>query len=214
MDLSNYDLVISNGGWSRQVSMCKKNPPIVDYNPGVPGYFKYNQNKGLIFNLWKEYIKIKDKESAYNVDKLIANSSYVKDVFKKEYNREADVIYPPIDTSKFKNKNPEDFFLSVQRFSAQKRIDMQVEIFKRLPSERIIIHGLIDDYLYFEKIKENSPLNVEFISYDDQLIELYSRCKGVIQTGKGESFGIVPIEAMASGKPCIAVNEGGFKETK
>jgi glycosyltransferase involved in cell wall biosynthesis len=163
--------------------------------------------------LWKRYIKKKDKESVYNVDKLIANSYFVKNVFKKEYNRDTDVIYPPIDINKFKNKNPENFFLSVQRFSAQKRIEIQVEIFKRLPAERLIILGSIDDYHYFEKIKENSPLNVEFISYDDELVELYSKCKGVIQTGKGEPFGIVPIEAMASGKPCIAVNEGGYKET-
>jgi glycosyltransferase involved in cell wall biosynthesis len=48
---------------------------------------------------------------------------------------------------------------------------------------------------------------------DEQLGHLYSRCKAAIQTAIDEDFGIIPVEAMASGKPCIAVNEGGFRET-
>jgi hypothetical protein len=61
--------------------------------------------------------------------------------------------------------------------------------------------------VFGKKLKQVKPLN------DDELVDLYSKCKGVIQTGKEEPLGIVPIEAMASGKPCIAVNEGGYKET-
>jgi glycosyltransferase involved in cell wall biosynthesis len=213
IDLSNYDLVISNGGWSRQVARSKNNPPIIDYNPGIPGFCKYIQKKGIVYNLWTKYIKKMDKESAWGVDKLIANSYFVKNVFQKIYGRNADVIYPPVNIKKFRKQNPENFFLSVQRFSPQKRIELQVDIFKKLPEERLIILGPIEDYSYFEKIKENSPLNVEFISSDSKLIEMYSKCKGVIQTGKGEPFGLVPVEAMASGKPCMAVNEGGFMET-
>ena len=62
---------------------------------------------------------------------------------------------------------------------------------------------------------ENIPDNIEIrgaIS-EDELIDLYARCKGLICTAKDEDFGLTPVEAMASGKPVVAVNEGGFKET-
>jgi glycosyltransferase involved in cell wall biosynthesis len=48
---------------------------------------------------------------------------------------------------------------------------------------------------------------------DDELIDLYARCKGLICTSHNEDFGLAPVEAMASGKPTVAVKEGGFKET-
>ncbi|MCK4919383.1 MAG: glycosyltransferase, partial [Candidatus Pacebacteria bacterium] len=65
---------------------------------------------------------------------------------------------------------------------------------------------------YLEKIK---PKNVNIINWisDKELKKLYSECKGLITTAKDEDFGMTPVEAMASGKPVIAANEGGYKET-
>ena len=64
---------------------------------------------------------------------------------------------------------------------------------------------------YANHIKKIKPSNVKILSWVDQeqLIDLYSSCKGFITTAKDEDFGLTPIEAMASGKPVIAANEGG-----
>ena len=64
-------------------------------------------------------------------------------------------------------------------------------------------------------MKKLKPNNVEIKSWvsQEELIQLYSECKGLITTSKEEDYGMTPIEAMASGKPAIAPNEGGYKET-
>ena len=75
---------------------------------------------------------------------------------------------------------------------------------------------------YFDKLSDLinkiypiKPKNVEILSWVDNktLINLYANCKGFITTSKDEDFGMTPVEAMASGKPVIAPNEGGYKET-
>jgi glycosyltransferase involved in cell wall biosynthesis len=218
LDLSDYDFVISNGGWSRQVAINKGNHTIIDYNPGPPGYFKYETySENIIKKTWLKYIKKLDYESAEMVSCLIPNSVYVKNIFEECYapKKISDVVYPPIDCNKFMNKKSENFYLSVQRISQQKRIELQIEVFTKLDNENLIILGVVDDKEYFNRLSQAATNNINFITdvNDEKISELYSKCKSVIQTGKGEPFGIVPIEAMASGKPCIAVNEGGFKET-
>jgi glycosyltransferase involved in cell wall biosynthesis len=59
------------------------------------------------------------------------------------------------------------------------------------------------------------PPNVEILGEvpEAQLLDLYSRCRGLVCTALNEDFGMTPVEAMAAGKPVVAVNEGGFRET-
>ncbi|MCX7998791.1 MAG: glycosyltransferase [Leptospiraceae bacterium] len=131
------------------------------------------------------------------------------------YKRTWEVIYPPVDVDKFKYLDRGDFFLSVQRITPDKRVEIQIEAFKKLQDEKLIIVGSSCNNKYLAKLKRGAPKNVEFrinVS-EEELIELYAKCKATIQTSKGEHFGLVPVESMASGKPCIAVNEGGFRET-
>ncbi|MDD5190866.1 MAG: glycosyltransferase, partial [Dehalococcoidales bacterium] len=67
----------------------------------------------------------------------------------------------------------------------------------------------------FEELKDKAPANVTFLGSlsDAEIVKLYSHAKAAIQTHPDEDLGRIPIEAMASGKPCIAVNAGGFRET-
>jgi glycosyltransferase involved in cell wall biosynthesis len=129
------------------------------------------------------------------------------------------VIYPPVNTSKFRCDEYGDFWLSVNRIYPEKRIDLQFEVFKKLPEERLVVIGGFaqGDHAakYYEKLVKNIPGNVDIRGSvtEDELIDLYARCKGLICTALDEDFGLTPIEAMASGKPVVAVNEGGFKET-
>ena len=88
-----------------------------------------------------------------------------------------------------------------------------------MPEEKLIIVGgyAKGDHAekYAENISNNLPHNVKILGEvsELELIDLYARCRGFICTALDEDFGLTPVEAMASGKPVVAVNEGGFKET-
>ena len=226
IDLSQYDVSISSGSWAKHIGIRKENHPQIHYEHApVRMFYDLYENKKQqlsfilcqIFKVGVWYTKRLDQKATRKIDKIITNSQNTRNRIKKFYNRDAEMIYPPVNIKKFKYKEPEDFFLSVQRIAPEKRIEMQLEIFKKLPNEKLLIVGAPGKNAipYFERMKKIAPKNVKFLGSvsDKKLIELYARCKAVIQTPINEDFGIIPVEAMASGKPCLAVNEGGFKET-
>jgi glycosyltransferase involved in cell wall biosynthesis len=156
--------------------------------------------------------------SIQHVDSIVANSENVKGRIKRFYNRDATVINPPVPTKLFEFKEVGDFWLSVNRLYPEKRIDLQYEIFRRLPDERLKIVGgsTLGDHskAYMSKLGDVPP-NVELLGQvsREELTDLYARCKGFIATAVDEDFGMTPVEAMASGKVTLATNEGGFRET-
>lgn len=98
-------------------------------------------------------------------------------------------------------------------------MELQIEVFRRIPGESLVIvggHAEADHASpYAKRIRMNLPDNVELLGAltEDELIKLYARCKGFITTSLDEDFGMTPIEAMASGKAVVAMNEGGCLET-
>jgi len=148
---------------------------------------------------------------------MIANSENVKERIREYYDRDSLVIYPPVDIDNFRARESEDYFLAVQRPSPEKRPEMLLEIFRKVPKEKLILVGDYIDKDYIARIgnlvdKLNNVTWLRNVS-QAELIDLYSHCKALIQTAEYEDFGVAPVEAMASGKPVIAVDEGGFKET-
>ncbi|MEY2702817.1 MAG: hypothetical protein RLY43_1455 [Bacteroidota bacterium] len=223
-----YDLYIISGDWAvsgavrNKPNLCYVHSPIREiwdsYNfvkyKVVPFYLRF------IFDLWVYINRVLNKFFIKNVGTLIANSKNVQDRIKKYLNRESVIIYPPINT-KFlytENKNS-GYWLSVNRLFSNKRVDMQIKAFEKIPSEKLIIVGSHEKSKHFldyaEKIKNNLPRNVELIHWADssEVQDLYKNCIGFITTAKDEDFGMTAVEAMASGKPVIAPNEGGYKET-
>jgi len=154
-----------------------------------------------------------------NIDQLVTNSKNSQKRIEKYYHRTADIIYPPVNVSKFRYKEYGDFWLSVNRLYPEKRIELQINAFRETPDEKLIIVGghAKGDHSkkYAENIINGLPQNVKILGEipEKELIDLYARCKGLICTAIDEDFGLTPVEAMASGKPVIAVNEGGFRET-
>ena len=226
LDLSRYDLVLSSGEWAKQIGFSDKNHPQIHYEhtPARILYDLYEQTrrripifKRPIFDAWVWKTRRLDKEAVKRIDDIISNSVNVQTRVEKYYGRKSAVIYPPTNVKKFKHRLAEDFFLSVQRIEPEKRLEIQIETFRKLPNERLVIVGSPGKNAesYYLALKKNAPQNVSFVSNIEEphMIDLYSRCKAVIQTAVDEDFGLVPVEAMASGKPCIAVDEGGFRET-
>ncbi len=142
---------------------------------------------------------------------FVANSENVARRIERYYARTSDVIYAPVDTSQFKTSDrPAMYYLIVSALVPYKRIDLAVETFNQL-GERLVIIGTGPDE---KRLKAAAASNIEFLGWesDDSLARFYSCCKALIFPGV-EDFGIVPLEAMASGRPVIAFAEGGALET-
>ena len=108
-------------------------------------------------------------------------------------------------------------WLAVSRISHEKRVDLLVETFRRLPHEKLLVVGGAQLGVSAERFIRslNPPANVEFLGEipEPRLRELYATCRGLVATSRDEDFGLAPLEAMASGKVVIAVNDGGYRES-
>lgn len=222
-----YDFYIIDGDWAMSGSVNNKPNLWYVHSPirEIWDLYEYTRQNTVpfflrwAFDVWVKYNRYLNKKYVKHVDKIVCNSENTKKRIKKYLNRDAVVINPPIETSKFHCTKNGYYWLSVSRLITHKRVDMQIEAFKKLPDEKLIIVGSYEKSRHFIQyanyIKKIKPKNVEILHWVDQkkLIELYSNCKGLITTAQDEDFGITPVEAMASGKPVIAPNEGGYKET-
>jgi glycosyltransferase involved in cell wall biosynthesis len=160
-----------------------------------------------------------DNLSTKWVDCICANSKNLQNKIEVQLGRTSEILYPGIETSNFTYAGNENFWLSLNRLYPEKRIDLQIEAFRRLPEENLTIIGSYaeKDHAspYVKMIMQRLPGNVHVIGEvsETEVQALLSRCKGLVCTSYHEPFGIAPLEAMASGKPVVAVNEGGYLET-
>jgi len=148
-----------------------------------------------------------------HVRNLACISHTVRNRIQKVYLRDARVLYPPIHGDRFAWEPSEGYWLSIGRVDKWKRIELQIEAFRRMPEKSLVIVGRI--YPGFERLVETAPRNIVWKSVqgEEEMRRLLSRCEGFITTAIDEDFGITPLEAMASGKPVVAVREGGYQET-
>jgi len=212
MDLSGYDLVISIGQGSKHV-------PIYDigrrihYELGVKNNYRFE----VFFKPFVIYLRKLDNDATKKIKYLACNSEHTRGKINQYYHRDAEVIYPAVNIKMFRIGESQNYFLAVQRISPDKNIEAQLEAFRLVPGQKLLIVGSPrpSNISYFNELKNEAPSNVSFLGSvsDDKLVDLYSHCKAAIQTHPDEDLGRIPIEAMASGKPCIAVNAGGFMET-
>ncbi|MBN1390536.1 MAG: glycosyltransferase [Candidatus Thermoplasmatota archaeon] len=146
-----------------------------------------------------------------NPKQVVTNSRLVMDRYEKAYGkRPRKVVGAPIETEKYRWKEPEDFFFTAGGLRWNKRVDWQIEAVSRT-GHRLKIAGDGPARKELEELARKKGADVEFLGMldDKELVDHYSRCKAFIFTAKDEDFGLVPLEAMASGKPVIAVREGG-----
>ena len=221
-----YDLFIFSGNWAHHAAV-KHHPNFWYCHTPVRAFYDLYETflrrqpflQQQSFALWTMLYRRRDQRAVTHVDHIVTNSRNTLGRIKRYYQRDAHIIYPPVDTSQFTCREYGDFWLSVNRLYPEKRIELQIETFRSLPEERLVIVGghAEGDHAaqYAEQIRENLPENVEIIGGvpEERLIDLYARCRGFICTAMDEDFGMTPVEAMAAGKPVVAVNEGGYRET-
>ncbi|MDD5527986.1 MAG: glycosyltransferase [Patescibacteria group bacterium] len=231
-DLSEFDLVLSDSASFAKGVITKPETLHINYCHTPTRYLwsdthqyinelKYNKFFKKIISLVLNYIRIWDRLAADRVDLFIANSETVRKRIKKYYQRDSEVIYPPVNTD-FYNLSPglideklkaENYFLCGCRLAPYKRIDIVIEAFKKMPEKKLKIFGSGIDLTRLIKIAAGAP-NIEFLGRVDDLIlaKLYRNALAVIHPQE-EDFGISAVEAMACGTPVIAYRRGGAKET-
>jgi len=153
-----------------------------------------------------------DLKNSRRVNHFIAISNFIADRIRGSYNREASVIYPPVDTAYFNSLGTkDDFYLAASRMVPYKRIKLIVEAFSRMPQRRLVVIG---DGPQYKSARAAAGTNVQFLGYQSSIVlrEHLQRARAFIFAAK-EDFGILPVEAQACGTPVIAYGVGGALET-
>jgi glycosyltransferase involved in cell wall biosynthesis len=135
----------------------------------------------------------------------------VKTRIQNYYHRDADIIFPPINTARFtSSKSIGDYYLIVSRLVSYKRIDLAVEAFNRNGLKLFIVGDGPDR----KRLEGMAKGNVSFLGRleDAEVTGLMSQCRAFIFPGE-EDFGITPLEANAAGRPVIAYQAGGALDT-
>ena len=180
-------------------------------------YDNYYQNapfyKKCAMKLLKDYLRNQDLKSASCVDLFVSNSNFVKDRIRRIYDREAKVIYPPVELDYFSpnpSLNKSGFYLMAGELVKYKRPDIAVSAFNNSDRKLVVAGGGEE----LHKLKRLASKNIEFRGRvnDSELKKLYCEAKALIFPGI-EDFGIVPVESQASGTPVIAFAGGGALET-
>jgi glycosyltransferase involved in cell wall biosynthesis len=152
-----------------------------------------------------------DRRTAAGVHQFVAISRFVAARIRRAYGRDADVIYPPVDVSRFRvDEAPGEFYLVVSALTPYKRVDLAVEACNRLGRRLVIVGTGPED----RRLRALAGPTVELLGWRDdaQTAELYTRCRALLFPPL-EDFGITPLEAMAAGRPVIAFGAGGARET-
>jgi glycosyltransferase involved in cell wall biosynthesis len=152
-----------------------------------------------------------DVRTVPRVHHFIANSAYVAERIRRIYGRDAAVIHPPVDTGRFRVSTQHDGrYLVLSALVPYKRVDLAIAAANRLSLPLLVI----GDGPERARLEAAAGPSVSFAGWvDDTEIErAYASCRALLFPGE-EDFGIVPVEAMASGKPVIAFGRGGATET-
>ena len=176
-------------------------------------YFGDSKAKALVAKPLLAALRRWDKATASRVDRFVAISNHVQKRIKKFYDRDSDVVYPPVDTGRCTpsdNPGKGGFDLIVSAMVPYKRLDLAVEAYTKLgyPLKVVGVGGKS------QELQKTAGDNVEFLGWqtDDDVLELYRNCRMLIFPGE-EDFGIVPLEAQACGRPVVAYGVGGALET-
>lgn len=157
------------------------------------------------------YVRMWDYYASQRVDQYVTISNHVARRIKKYYGRESVVIPPPVDIDRFSVASQDDgYYLVVSRLVPYKRVDLAIEAAEKL-GRSLKIAGTGPELEY---LKRRAGKHVEFLGFvpDEDLPGLYSGAKALLFPQE-EDFGITPLEGAATGKPTIAYNAGGAKET-
>lgn len=226
--LKDFDVIISICcAESKGLNLSKKQlhisylqgPPIQYYwgmyddYANNPGFGKLSFLVRFFFKILVNPLRKNDFKLAQKPDFLIANSSYSKDEILKYYKRDASIVFPPVEIDKFKlERNKKDYYITTSRQVNWKKLDLAVEAFLKNGKKLVLVGGGAEHQKLVELAR--NAKNIEFIpriSDPLELSKIVAEAKGFVFPSL-EPFGIAPIEALATGTPVLAFNQGGAQD--
>jgi glycosyltransferase involved in cell wall biosynthesis len=176
-------------------------------------YFGSNPVKKALLKPVLKKLRRWDHDNSARVDRFVAISQHVKRRIEKFYGRDADVVYPPVDTERCTpgpDSEHQGYDLVVSALVPYKRVDLAVQAYRRNGFPLMVVGSGTE----YETLRAQATDNITFCGWksDAEILELYRGCRMLIFPGE-EDFGIVPVEAQACGKPVVAFGRGGATET-
>ncbi len=224
-DLTQYDLVLaSSSSCAKGVIVSPKSAFVAYIHTPMRYawdlYFDYKKRANPIVGKFMEMqipkIRLWDYVSAQRIDATIANSNYIARRIKRFWNKDAQVIYPPVDTERLtpSGQETEDFYVVFSRFVPYKRIDLAISACGQLGRKLVVIGGGSQEKELRDLAASYKNATIEFTGRisDKEVQEYLQKCRGLIFCAE-EDFGIIPVEAQACGRPVIAYKKGGTFET-
>lgn len=232
LKLKDYDVINAQGTPSEWVR--NRNSPVVWYShsPNREAFdlyeFRMKQRKllqkALFWSLIQHY-KLIENSLVPRIEYVFANSLNTQGRLKKYLRVNSEVLHPGIDYERFHCEDYKKYFLYPSRITPEKRFEFAIEAFKRFKFKsrdkewKLVIVGALDEARlehvnYYKRISDmcGDDVEIKLNVSNDELLNLYANCYSVLYSPIDEDFGIIPLEALSSYKPCIAVNEGGPKE--
>lgn len=225
-DLREFDLIISSGtAWAKSVITDADQlhvayihtPPRFLYGYSVESQIRdkwYFKPFVAIIDL---YLRMWDFAAAQRPDFLLTNSNEVRERIEKFYKRGATVIYPPVETTgtgaqtELTKRVDKPYYLALGRLAAYKNFDLLIEAFKNT-NLTLVIAGTGPEEAKLNALADSHVMMLGKVT-EAEKHELLEHCLGLLFPVVDEDFGIVPVEAMAHGRPVLAHKSGGVKET-
>lgn len=216
LDLEDYALVVISSHACAINAAPPRGTPCVCYSHTPMRYAwlietergRLSGARGVALRRLSGWLRHRDRAASQRPDRLVANSTAVRDRIRRFYDRDADVVHPPVELTDLRPAPGAErkSFLWVGRLVPYKRPLEVAEAFRGLP-HRLTMVGIGPQE---EELRENLPPNVELHGWisREQLVELYGKATGFLHVGE-EDFGITMVEALAAGAPVIALNAGG-----
>ncbi|GHU56620.1 glycosyl transferase [Spirochaetia bacterium] len=217
-DLQKYDLVISSeSGPAKGVvpnpdayHLCYCHCPMRYLWDMYHEYFR--KSGALVRFFMKKMIpglRIWDITSANMVDRFITNSHYVAKRIRRAYNREAEVVFPPVSIEKFLSvkRNPGDFYLFFGQVTSYKRVDIAIEACIR-SGRPLVVAGAGAKKGDIKRYGKSALVRFMGRVSDEEAVTLFSQARALLYP-QIEDFGLIPVEANAAGCPVIAFRRGG-----
>jgi len=208
------DVVITSGSTTRAV-ITPDSTLHVNYCHSTPRWFYdlYHDRKGspmgILARPLVRYLRMRDMTVDPRVDYYFVNSPIIARRLQTYYNRDSEVLYPPVSLDQYRNDGDDGYYLHLGRLDVEKGIESVVRAFEGSNHELVLAGGKGDIGSAIRSVIERAP-NIDYRGFvsEAEKYDLLARCRAVVFNGHNEDFGIVPIEANASGKPCLARNDG------